>query len=59
MENQRILKQFQESLIKDKLELETEKQKIINSFREIKKSDLFPKKEKLTLWQKLRKILNF
>lgn len=59
MENQRILKQFQESLIKDKLELETEKQKIINSFREIKKSDLFPKKEKLTLWQKLMKILNF
>lgn len=59
MENQRILKRFQESLIKDNLELETEKQKIINSFKGIKKSDLFPKKEKLTLWQKLRKILNF
>ena len=59
MENQRILKRFQESLIKDNLEIETEKQKINNSYKGNKKSDLFPKKEKLTLWQKLKKILNF
>jgi hypothetical protein len=50
---------FQESLKKDSVDLEIEKSKVINSIKGLKKTDLFEKQQKLTLWQKIKRILNF
>jgi hypothetical protein len=42
---------------KDKLDLEREKQQLIQQIKKTKKEDLIPKKEKLTLWQRIKKVL--
>ena len=42
----------------DRLELEREKQQLINQIKKIKKEDLLPKKpKKLTIWQRIMKVL--
>lgn len=63
MENDKeILKQL-ESLksLRNKLyqDLDREKQGLVNSLKNFKKEDLFPKPKKLTLWQRIKKVLNF
>lgn len=45
---------------KDKKELELEKLKVLNELKKFKKEEIIPKKTKevkLTLWQKLKKML--
>lgn len=42
---------------KDKNELESDKQRIIKEITSLKKDELF-KKEKLTFWQRLKKVLS-
>jgi hypothetical protein len=42
---------------KDKLELEQEKLKFIEEIKKVKKEDLLPKKQKLSIWQRLKKVL--
>lgn len=43
---------------KDKIELEKEKNDLINKIKKIKKEDLLPKKpEKLSLWRRLKMML--
>jgi hypothetical protein len=43
---------------KDNLELEREKENFIKEIKKIKKEDIVsPKKEKLTLWQRIKKVL--
>ena len=43
---------------KDRLDLEREKNNLINQLRNIKKDDILLKKnKKLTLWEKLKKVL--
>ncbi len=44
---------------KDKNELETDKLKFINEIKNTKKENIIttPKKEKLTIWQRLKKVL--
>ena len=39
---------------KDQRELGLEKQKLIKQIKNLNKEDLFPKKVKLTIWQRLR-----
>lgn len=60
--NKEILKQL-ESLksLRNKLyqDLDIEKEGLANSFKKFKKEDLFPKPKKITLWQRIRKVLNF
>jgi hypothetical protein len=46
-------------LKKDKDDLEREKKEIADLFKQFKKEDLFKSKEKLTLWERIRKVLNF
>jgi len=43
----------------DKVELETDKKKIIDEIKKIKKEEILPKKIKITLWQRIKKVLNF
>lgn len=43
---------------KDKIELEKEKNDLINKIKKMKKEDLLPKKpEKLSLWKRLKMML--
>lgn len=62
MNNKEIQKQL-ESLnsLRNKLnnELDVEKKRTAEFIKKIKKDDLFPKPKKLTLWQRIRKVLNF
>ena len=44
-------------LEKDKKELEIEKLRMIESLKEFKKDEIVIKKEKLTLWMRVKKVL--
>lgn len=48
-------------LLRNKLsqDLDKEKYDMVDFFKKIKKDDLFPKPKKLTLWQRIKKVLNF
>jgi hypothetical protein len=43
----------------DEKEIETYKQKIISQIKDLNKEDIIEKKEKLTLWKRIKKALNF
>ena len=43
---------------KDNEELNKEKIDIINSIKKINKKDLFPKKDKQTLWIRIKKLIS-
>lgn len=62
MDNKEIQKQL-ESLnsLRNKLnnELDIEKKKTAEFMKNFKKDDLFPKPKKLTLWQRIKRVLNF
>jgi hypothetical protein len=45
--------------MKDKLELDTEKEKFIKEIKGLNKNDLFLKQKPLTLWQRIKRVLNF
>lgn len=48
-------------LLRNKLsqDLDREKEDFVKTFKQFKKDDLFPKPKKLTLWQRIKKVLNF
>lgn len=48
---------LERELNKDKLELDKEKNQLINEIKKIKKEDILPKQTKLTLWQRIKKVL--
>jgi hypothetical protein len=42
---------------KDNIELENEKKKFLDEIKKFKKEEMFPKPKKLTLWQRIKKVL--
>jgi hypothetical protein len=40
-------------------DLKKEKENTANFFKDLKKDDLFKKPKKLTLWHRIKKVLNF
>jgi len=56
---ERILKWYKQSLKTDDLEIENSKKMIIQEIKGLSKQDLFKEPEKLTLWKRIKKILNF
>jgi hypothetical protein len=44
-------------LEKDKVDLENDKLKFINSIKSVSKTEIIAPKKKLTLWQKIKKVL--
>jgi hypothetical protein len=42
---------------KDKIELENEKKRLVESIKNIKKTEIIVPEEKLTLWKRIRKVL--
>lgn len=48
---------FQNESEKDKNALEVEKNNLIQEIKKLKKEDLLPKEEKLSIWQRIKKTL--
>jgi hypothetical protein len=44
---------------KDEIELSKEREKFIQEIKNIKRENLFPKPEKLSLWTRLRRVMGF
>jgi hypothetical protein len=59
MESQKLVKYLERSLKNDKKEIETHKKKVIEELQGLTKDDVIPKPKKLTLWQRIKKTLNF
>ena len=55
--SQQLLNWFNSEKLKDQRELDRNKEKIVNEIKKITKEDLFPKPEKLTIWEKIKVIL--
>ena len=56
--NLQQLEWLQNEIIKDKIILDQEKSKLIDNIKKLKKEDILQKPpEKLTLWQKIKKVL--
>ena len=55
---QKILNWYEAEIQKDKTELNKEKNDFINKIKQHKKQDIVTdKKEKLTIWQRIKKVL--
>lgn len=55
--NQMLLNWLESEKRKDNVEEKHSKEKLISEIKRIRKEDLFKKKEKLTLWQRLKIII--
>ena len=58
-DTEKILNWYNKELKKDKVEVEKFKKDFINTIKNVDKNQMFtnPKEEKLTLWQRLKKVL--
>jgi hypothetical protein len=58
-QNEKILNWLQKETEKDELELKISKENFLKGIKKIKKEDIFEetKKEKLSLWKRLKKVL--
>jgi len=54
---QQLVNWFNNEKLKDKQEVDREKEKIIKQIKGIKKDELFPKPVKLSLWKRIKIIL--
>jgi hypothetical protein len=59
MENQRMQKWLEKSQKNDAAEVELHKKQLLDEIRQLTKEDILPKKPKMTLWQRIKKTLNF
>lgn len=57
MNQERLLKWLNKEKVKDKVEIDSEKKKFIEDIRKISKEELFYKKKKLTLWNKIKVMI--
>jgi hypothetical protein len=55
--NQRLLNWLDSEKAKDTKSLDKEKEKLIKQIKGLKKEDLFPKEEKISIWKKIKIIL--
>lgn len=51
------IKWLMKEVNKDNIELENEKKKFLDEIKKFKKEEMFPKPKKLTLWQRIKKVL--
>lgn len=59
MEEQKMLKWLEMSMKNDEVETLRLKKEFISEIKKLKVEEITPKKEKLTLWQRIKKALNF
>jgi hypothetical protein len=55
--SQQLLNWLNKEKKKDQIQLEKEKETLINEIKGLSKEELFPKNKKMTLWQKIKIIL--
>lgn len=56
----RILEEYQKELSKNKIDLSKSKEELISQIKGWNKEEIFnPKKEKLSIWSRIRKVLGF
>jgi hypothetical protein len=55
--SQQLLNWFNSEKLKDKRELDRQKEKIVREIKKLKKDELFPKPVKLSLWKRIKIIL--
>ena len=55
--NQNLLNWLRSEKLKDSREIENEKKKIIRELKGLKKEQMFPKPEKISLWKKIRVLI--
>jgi hypothetical protein len=55
--SQQLLNWFNSETLKDKRELDRQKEKIVREIKGLKKDELFPKPVKLSLWKRIKIIL--
>ena len=55
--NQNLLNWLRSEKLKDSREIENEKKKIIRELKGLKKEQMFPKPEKLSLWKKIKVLI--
>jgi hypothetical protein len=51
------LEWLEKEKIKDKIQLEKDKLSLINEIKKHKKEEILPKKVKLSLWSRIKKVL--
>lgn len=56
---QKGLEWLNKEIKKDELDLERDREEFIQQLKTIKKEDMFPKKEKISIWQRLKKVMGF
>jgi len=59
MEEQKLSRWLEKSKKNDLQEIENHKKSILEQLQGMSKKDIIPVKEKLTLWQRIKKALNF
>jgi len=59
MENQNLLNWLEKSKKSDEKDIEVYRQQIVNQLKNLNKEDIIKKEEKLTLWKRIKKVLNF
>lgn len=59
MESQNLVNWLEKSKKNDEKEIEQYKNQIIKQIKDLKVQELLPEKKKLTLWQRIKKALNF
>jgi hypothetical protein len=55
--NQQLLNWLNNEKIKDKIQLEKSKEKIISEITSLKKEEMFKQPKKLSLWTKIRMVI--
>ena len=59
MENQNLLNWLEKSKKSDEKDIENYKNQIINQIKKLDVKEIIPETKKITLWQRIRKALNF
>lgn len=57
LEEQKLLNWLESEKSKDNLEINSYRNQIVSQFKSLKKEDIFPKKEKISLWKKIKLII--
>lgn len=56
---EKLYEWFKSETERDEQFVEKTKSDLIKNLQGIKKDDIFPKVQKMTIWQRIRKVLNF
>ena len=55
--SQKLLDWLNKEKRKDEVQIEKDKEKLIQEIKKYSKDDFFPKPKKLTLWQKIKMVI--